>query len=145
MKITMYRTLCNRSQRNVKKYLESYELEYVEQNIINEPLSWDQFKEMLINSEDGLEGLLSTRSKAYTIFKRDGIDIESMSIKEAHELIVKYPTLLKSPITVGKSVTLVGYTDEIDVFVPRDVRKENMQRMLLNEDNFIIDDAQWAV
>ena len=102
------------SCRKVKAWFQKEEIPFEEFNILKDPLTEEDLKEMLNKSLDGTDEIISTRSK---IFKEQNIDVDSMSIKELLSFIKANPTILKRPIIVDKDKIQVGYNlDEIEIF-----------------------------
>ena len=109
------------SCRKVKKYFDSFHIDYVEKNILGTKLTREDIYKMLINSENGFEDIISTRSK---IIKENNIDIENMKVSEVIDFIIENPTVLKRPIIVAPDDMQVGYNnDEISLFLPEEFRK----------------------
>jgi regulatory protein spx len=92
----------------------------MERNIMSEPLSIKEIKEILRMTEDGTDEIISTRSK---IFQKLNINVESLPLKELYSLIQENPGLLRRPIIIDEKRLQVGYNeDEIRRFLPRRVR-----------------------
>lgn len=108
------------SCRKVKKYFNEFHIDYVEKNILATPLSRDDIFKMLVNSENGFEDIISTRSK---IMKENNINLDSMKMNEVIDFIIANPTILKRPIIVDEDDLQVGYnTDDISIFLPQELR-----------------------
>lgn len=108
------------SCRKVKKYFNEFHIDYVEKNILATPLTRDDIFKMLINSENGFEDIISTRSK---IMKENNIDLDNMKMHEVIDFIISNPTVLKRPIIVDDDDLQVGYnTDDISIFLPQELR-----------------------
>ena len=104
------------SCRKVIKWFDEQKIPYVQKNIFARPLTEEELKDMLMNSENGTEDIISTRSK---IVKESGVDIESMTVSELLKFIQANPSVLKRPIIVDDRKIQVGYNaDEIRVFIP---------------------------
>ena len=131
MPVKLYTLPSNRSCRKAVEFFIGKNVDFVEQKMTQEPLSRDQLFEMLMYTENGVEDILSTRSKDYERLSKEGIDFEDLSLTEFHNLIVEYPRMLRSPIIVAKNTTLIGYNeDEISIFDDRSVKKETYLKML---------------
>ena len=59
--------------------------------------------------EQGLENVFSTRSPTY---KQRGLDVKKLSKKEAIDLMLEEPNLMRRPLVLGKNMTLFGYDAE---------------------------------
>ena len=102
------------SCRKVKAYFDKEKILYKEINILKDPLTVDELREILNKSLDGTDEIISTRSK---VFKEKNIDIDSMSLNALLDFIIKNPTVLKRPIIVDTDKIQVGYNeDDIEMF-----------------------------
>lgn len=119
--VIIYTTPSCASCRKAKHWLEEHKIEYVEKNIFAFPLTKEDIRLMLKNTENGFEDIISTRSK-YLL--ENNIDIESMKFSELEQLIIDNPSILRRPIIVEDNKLQVGYNEEeIRVFIPADLRK----------------------
>ena len=119
--VIIYTTPSCASCRKAKHWLEEHKIEYVEKNIFAFPLTKEDIRLMLKNTENGFEDIISTRSK-YLL--ENNIDIESMKFSELEQLIIENPSILRRPIIVEDNKLQVGYNEEeIRVFIPADLRK----------------------
>ncbi|MCM3665853.1 transcriptional regulator SpxA [Mesobacillus subterraneus] len=118
--VTLYSTPSCTSCRKARAWLEEHQIEYVERNIISEPLTAEEIKSILRLTEDGTEEIISTNSKTY---QQLNVDIDSLPLKELYELIIENPLMLRRPIIVDHKRLQVGYNDEeIRRFLPRRLR-----------------------
>lgn len=130
--IRIYTTPSCSSCRKAKKWLDKYLIEYYEKNIFTQPLTDDDIELMLMNSENGFDDIISTRSK---IFKEKDLDIEDMLMSELKEFIKENPSVLKRPIIVDEMRMQVGYNEEeIRIFIPRKLR-EMIMDIKISEEN----------
>lgn len=119
--------------RRVQNYLKSNGIAYKEQYLPGKPLTKRQLHEILRYTTKGVEEILATRSKAYRELEARGFDFEGLTISGLIELFRQHPTLLKSPILVGKHTTIVGYNEEeMSVLKPR-IRKQKAFKSLLQQ------------
>ncbi|GLO68432.1 transcriptional regulator SpxA [Oceanobacillus kimchii] len=117
---TLYVTRSCTSCRKAKVWFRDNDLPFVERNMISEPLTIDEIKEILRFTEYGTEEIISTRSK---VFQEMNIDLDQLRLKELYHLIGKYPAILKSPIIIDEKRMQVGFhEEEIRRFLPRSVR-----------------------
>ena len=115
--ITIYSSSGCMSCRKAKKFLDDNNLKYIERNILTDRLNKDELKYLLLNSDYGSDDIVSNRSKVITENK---IDINSMSIDDLIDFIIKNPTCLKRPIIVDDKKIQIGYdSDEIERFLPK--------------------------
>lgn len=126
MTAKLYYFSTNRSFTQVKNHLLDNGIDYKAQHLKSEPLKWEQLQEILTHTENGISDLLSLKSLDYKGLVAQGVDFDDLTLKQFHELVVKYPKLIKSPILVAKNTTLIGYNaDEMSVL---EKRKDRMKR-----------------
>lgn len=119
--IKIFTTPSCSSCRKAKKWLDKYLIEYNEKNIFTQSLTDDDIELMLLNSENGFDDIISTRSK---VFKEKDLDIEDMLMSELKDFIIENPSVLKRPIIVDETRMQVGYNEEeIRIFIPRRLRQ----------------------
>lgn len=125
--ITLYTTPSCASCRKARAWLEDNNIAYVERNIISEPLSIEEIKNILRVTEDGTEEIISQRSKT---FKKLDIVLDELPLSELLQLIHDNPTLLRRPILIEDKKLQVGFNeDEIRRFIPRSVRMLDFMSM----------------
>ena len=119
--VIIYTTPSCASCRKAKAWLEEHQIEYVEKNIFAFPLTKEDIRLMLKNTENGFEDIISTRSK---YLMDNNIDIDSLKVSELEKLIIENPSILRRPIIVEDNKLQVGYNEEdIRVFIPTEIRK----------------------
>lgn len=131
--VTLYTSPSCTSCRKARTWLEENHIPFKERNIISEPLSINEIKEILRMTEDGTDEIISTRSKT---FQSLNVDLESLSLPKLLKLIQENPALLRRPIIMDEKRLQVGYNeDEIRRFLPRKVRTYHLIEMqkLVNE------------
>ncbi len=102
------------SCRKVKNYLKSNHLPFIEKNIFNTLLNKEEVKYLISRTENGTDDIISKRSK---IIQEDKVDIESMSLNQLCDFIVKNPSVLKRPIIIDDRNLQIGYDEEeIELF-----------------------------
>ncbi|CAG9610172.1 transcriptional regulator SpxA [Pseudoneobacillus rhizosphaerae] len=122
--VTVYTTPSCTSCRKAKAWLEEHQIDYIERNIIANPLTIDELKSILRLTEDGTDEIISTNSKR---FQELNVDIETLSLKEFYTLIIENPQMLRRPIIQDEKRFQVGYHDEeIRRFLPRRLRTLNI-------------------
>ncbi|MGO3602533.1 MAG: transcriptional regulator Spx [Enterococcus malodoratus] len=125
--IKLYGSASCNSCRKAKAWLEEQGLAFEERNIITDPLTKRELKEILALTETGTEEIIATRSKVYNKFS---FDFNDLSFNELVEVIQENPSLLKRPIVMNETKLQIGFNeDEIHQFIPREVRKLNSKRM----------------
>ena len=119
--IILYTSTSCSSCRKAKRWFESYNIKYVEKNIISIKLTRNDIINMLKYSENGFEDIISTRSK---VFNDYNLDPDTMKFSELADFIIENPTVLKRPIIINDQIMQTGYNqDEIRAFIPRELRK----------------------
>ncbi len=121
--IVIYTTPSCGSCRKAKKWLEHYNIPYIEKNIFISTLHEKELKNILKLTDNGFADIISTRSK---VFNSTQLDINSMKISEIISFIKKYPSVLKRPIIVdnAKDNLQIGYnSDDIRIFLPKSLRR----------------------
>ena len=109
------------SCRKAKHWLKERNISYVEKNIFNSLLRDSELKYILSRSENGIDDIISKRSK---IIKQQNIDIDSMSVNELIEFVRNNPSTMKRPIMIDERNFLVGYDEEeIEAFNVKEIRK----------------------
>ena len=125
--IKLYGSASCNSCRKAKAWLEEQSLDFKERNIITDPLTKRELKEILSLTENGTEDIIATRSKVYQKFD---FDLNDLSFNELVGIIEENPGLLKRPIVIDETKLQIGFNeDEIHQFIPREVRKLNSKKM----------------
>jgi len=118
--VTLYTTPSSASCRKAKAWLDDHQIDYMERNILSDPLTVDEIKSILRLTEDGTDEIISPKSKT---LQELNVTIESLPLKEFYELIRKDPKILRSPIIQDEKRLQVGYNkEEIRSFLPRKLR-----------------------
>lgn len=131
MSVTLYTLPSSSSSRKAKKFLEDNNISFTVQNMYQEPLSREQLYEILAHTENGVDDIISERSKEYEILKEQGIVFDELSLTGLYKLIRERPKLLKAPIMVKNKLTLVGYNiEEIHMLLNREDKKREFQNVL---------------
>ena len=123
--VIIYTTPSCASCRKAKAWLDEHKIPYIEKNIFAFPITKEDIRLILKNTENGFEDIISTRSK-YIV--ENNIDIENMKFSELEQLIIDNPSILRRPIIVDDNKLQVGYNEEeIRVFIPKELRKLLME------------------
>ncbi|MEH7072634.1 transcriptional regulator SpxA [Neobacillus drentensis] len=118
--VTIYTTPSCASCRKAKAWLEEHQIDYIERNILSNPLTVDEIKSILRMTEEGTSEIISTNSKA---FQELNVNIESLPLNELYKLIIEHPKMVRRPIIQDEKRLQVGYNeDEIRSFLPRRIR-----------------------
>ncbi|MGK0550924.1 transcriptional regulator Spx [Enterococcus faecalis] len=127
--LKLYTTPSCTSCRKAKKWLLDHDIEFVEHNIMREPMTERDLMQILQLTENGTSDIISTRSKVYA---RLDADLESLTVKELIHLLQENPSLLRRPLIVDERRLHIGYNeDEIRVFLPAEFRKKELASILL--------------
>lgn len=128
MSIKMYQVTSNTVTRKIRIFLEQYDLDFKTIKICPETFSKGDFFEILSMTEEGVYELLSDRSTIYKRMKDANFDFDALSLSELYELIIKNPTLLKTPIVVNKEDNrlVIGNDSELLIkIVPKELRNSS--------------------
>jgi regulatory protein spx len=129
MTVRIYGAACS-STRKAKQWFKKNDIQFVERNIIKEPLSVHELQGILRMTVEGTDEIISTRSKVY---KDLNLDMDSIPLQGLLELIHKYPRLLRSPIIMDGKRLQVGYhEDDIRQFLPRKTRERLWMNWRMN-------------
>ena len=120
--IKLYTSGSSKSSREARAWLEANGLPFQEISLSKQGISKEQILELLARSEDGVDSLVSRRSKA---FQALDIDFDALSLKQAVDLLAEKPAILRR--------LLFGFNqDSVRVFLPREVRRQKLWTALLN-------------
>ncbi|WP_242308282.1 transcriptional regulator SpxA [Bacillus cereus group sp. BfR-BA-01524] len=118
--VILYTTASCGSCRKAKAWLEEYQIDYIEKNIVSNSMTVDELKSILRLTEEGATEIISTRSKT---FQDLNINIEELSLNEFYTLIIEHPLMLRRPIMLDEKRLQIGFNEEeIRKFLPRSVR-----------------------
>lgn len=136
--IVLYSSPGCASCRKVRQWLKDRNLKFVEKNIFTSELSDKEIKHLLMRSENGTDDIISKRSK---VMKESMLDLEELSMSELITFIQRHPSVLKRPIVMNDKSFLVGYDDEeIDAFLPSELRHSSLVTDGMSEEIHIIND-----
>lgn len=124
--VTLYLIPSCTSCRKARAWLKEYKIPFIERDMLKKPPKLDELKRILSLTYRGTEDIISTRTQAY---KDLNIDVNELSLAELLEVIQEHPNILKKPIIIDDKRIQIGYNeDEIRKFVPREVRKFELER-----------------
>ena len=82
-------------------------------------------------TENGVNDILSQKSKDYKTLVEQGIDFEEITLTQLQKLIIKHPKVLKLPITICDNKIVAGYDEEeITKFRSKEDRKKELETLL---------------
>ena len=85
--IKLYVSASCTSCRKAKAWLKQNGLRFEERNIMSDPLTTDEIKEILSLTETGTDEIISTRSKVY---EKLDIDFDELSLSELVDIIEEH-------------------------------------------------------
>ncbi|MGJ7922139.1 transcriptional regulator SpxA [Neobacillus sp. LXY-4] len=118
--VNLYTTPSCTSCRKAKAWLEEHQIDYIERNILSEPLTESEIKSILQLTEEGTDEIISTNSKTY---QQLNINIDTLPLHQLYQLLINNPKMLRRPIIQDQKRLQVGYNEEeIRSFLPRSLR-----------------------
>ena len=118
--VILYTTPSCTSCRKAKAWLKEHQIDFVEREMLSQPLTVEEVKELLRMTDDGTDEIISFKSKA---FRNLNVDLESLQLQEFYKIIKDNPSMLKRPIIKDEKRLNVGFNEEeIRSFLPRKVR-----------------------
>ena len=108
--VTIYTSASCTSCRKAKTWLEEHHIDFVERNIIKNPLTIDEIKSILRLTEEGTTEIISINSKTY---QELNVNIESLPLNELYKLIMENPKMLRRPIIQDEKRIQVGFRNGV--------------------------------
>lgn len=106
------------------QYFRDNKIEFIERKAKVSPLTFEEFKEILRNSLDGIAEIMSIRSGYFK-----GIELESLTLSEFHQLYIENVSILKYPLIFDGQKVQAGYVIEnFTKFLPRKTKKKNQRK-----------------
>lgn len=110
------------SSRNAIKWVKEHDIEYIEQNVSKMGISKSTIYKMLQYS-DGFDTIVNPNKHEYKHLVEQGVIHENLHTDEMCDIIVKHPSLLRTPITLTPKTMIVGFGDErMRTLIPRSIR-----------------------
>lgn len=126
MTVMLYTFPSCTSCRKARRWLAEYQIDYIERNILTQPLNAQEIKEILRMTESGTDDIISRRSQ---IYQELALDLNELSLEQLIKLIERYPSLLRRPILMDEKRLQIGFNEvEIRRFLPRRIRVLELQR-----------------
>lgn len=94
------------SCRKAKSFLKQNGIPYEERHLFREPPTKEELLEIIKMTANGLDDILSTRSRTY---KELTVEIDDMPVSQLLELLHDEPRLLRRPILVDGEKLIIGY------------------------------------
>ncbi|WDA68711.1 Spx/MgsR family RNA polymerase-binding regulatory protein [Lactococcus lactis] len=121
--LTIYTKGSCLSSRNVRKWLENHHILFKEVNLTTQPISKEEFVELLRFTQFRTQELLSRNSSIYKKLSKRYY-FQELTLSELISVVQSYPSLLRKPIVFDGKRLQVGYNeDEMRKFIPRIYRK----------------------
>ncbi|WEV60545.1 transcriptional regulator Spx [Streptococcaceae bacterium ESL0729] len=118
--LTVYTAPSCTSCKKAKAWFAKHQINFVERNIISNPLTKEEVQTILEMTEDGIDGVISTRNR---YVKQLNIDFEELTFSQVVKIITENPQILRRPIIMDSKKLNIGYNEEeIRTFLPRSVR-----------------------
>lgn len=118
---------CNSSNK-AKKWLEDKNIDYIDRNTRQSPITVNELIELLKLLPNGLNDIFSRRS---SVAQKLDIDLEECSLSEVLKLMESSPSLIKKPIIRKGRKIAIGFSEEsMRVFIPRKQRKAERKDIL---------------
>ncbi|MGH1832719.1 Spx/MgsR family RNA polymerase-binding regulatory protein [Enterococcus gilvus] len=115
------------SCRKTRAWFQAYGIPYVERNIDHEPLTQQELRQLITLCQNGVDPILSKKSKAY---KSLNIDFEDVSFNQLLVLLSQYPKLVKRPIIFDERKLLIGFNEEeIRTLLPKKIKQTSRQSL----------------
>lgn len=131
--IKIYTTSSCSSCRKAKKWMEDYQIPYKEINLFVKHLEREDLMKILMRTENGLDDIVSKRSK---VISEGKVDLDSLTINEAVDFLLENPSALKRPIIIDERHFQIGYNeDEIRAFIPKELRNRECCDCCLDKDD----------
>jgi Spx/MgsR family transcriptional regulator len=122
-------TSCN-SSRKARQWLRDHDVQFEEQNVGKKAPTTAELKHILSLTENGLDDIISTRSRAYP---EVAAQLPDMSFNETLKLLCERTQLLRKPIMVTENKVQIGFNDdEIRKFIPRHIRRLDFMQAMIN-------------
>lgn len=127
LNITIY-TINTSEGEKVAEKLANYDLKAEIKHIVRDRFTFTEFKGLLALTDDGLDDLLTQRGSTIDFLEEQGIDLDDLTLREAYNVILQNPKLLKTTILTDWNRIAYGLNGA-RMFLPRHVRKQEQQKM----------------
>jgi regulatory protein spx len=140
--ITIY-TINTSEGEKVAEKLSRYDLHSTIKHIVRDRFTFTEFKALLALTTDGLDDILTQRGSTIDFLEEQGIDLEELTLREAYNVILQNPKLLKTTILTDWNRIAYGLNGA-RMFLPRHIRKAEQKKMyekVIDTDNELFDDV----
>ena len=125
--ITIYTINSSEGDKVAEKLLK-YDLHAIIKHIVRDRFTFTEFKALLALTEDGLDDLLTQRGSTIEFLVEQGIDLDDLTLREAYNIILQNPKLLKTTILTDWDRIAYGLNGA-KMFLPRHLRKQEQLQM----------------
>lgn len=130
MTVKLFTATSNISCQKAIEWLNKYEIPYEEKNLSTVSITIEEIQEILSLTTEGTEEIISKKAQAVKKLKVE-IDINTLSLSQFYEVIMKNPEILHLPIIHGGKKIQVGYNEEeIRKFLPRSFRLDEFRKIM---------------
>lgn len=128
MNLKLFFVTSNLSCRKAIQWLDENNISYEEKNLTTTPITTEEIQEILALTNEGTDEIISSKSNILNKLK---IDMDSLSLPQLYEVIIKNPSVLQLPIIHDERRLQVGYNDEdIRQFLPRWFKISQLKKIL---------------
>ncbi|AFQ30304.1 hypothetical protein P4493_10515 [Bacillus thuringiensis] len=127
LNITIY-TINSAEGEKVAEKLAKYDLIATIKHIVRDRFTFTEFKALLALTDDGLDDLLTQRGSTIDFLTEQGIELDDLTLREAYNVILQNPKLLKTTILTDWNRIAYGLNGA-KMFLPRHVRKQEQLKM----------------
>lgn len=118
-KTTLVLKNSSKSCKQAQKFLNDNNIKYVKKNVDKNMLSQNDIKDIITKTENGLDDIVSTRTKTFKKIFGTKKKLEESSMKKIMEVLYENQDLLKVPIIYNDKRFVVGYGEEISLFTKK--------------------------
>lgn len=129
LNITIY-TINSAEGERVAEKLAKYDLMATNKHIVRDRFTFTEFKALLALTDNGLDDLLTQRGSTIDFLTEQGIDLDDFTLREAYNVILQNPKLLKTTILTDWNRIAFGLNGT-KMFLPRHLRKQEQRKMYL--------------
>lgn len=117
------------SCKAAKDFLEVNDIPYVEKNVSNNQLTFEEVKDLVVRA-GGYEEIISSRSKPYKKMQKM-MDSEDFTLFQLYEFIQQNPTSITYPIIYDDYRFQTGYNEEqLKTFLLREQKIKNYKEIM---------------
>lgn len=129
LNITIY-TINSSEGEKVAEKLAKYGLLSTIKHIVRDRFTFTEFKALLALTQDGLDDILTQRGSTVDFLHEEGIDLDDLTLREAYNVILQNPKLLKTTILTDWERIAYGLNGA-KMFLPRHLRKQEQRDMYI--------------